>query len=436
MRRQLLVLLLASVAVIWIGVAIASYIDARHEIDELLDAHLAQASSLLIAQAGHDLEEIDEHVSGNPRVTRRVAFQFWEAGTRLRLRSANAPPARMSDSDRGFSDVRIDGQRWRVYSDWDRKHRYVVQVGERLGARDEIVTAMARNLLVPLVVALPLLALLVWLSIERVLRPLRILNREVAERAPDRLAPLAVGRAPIEVAPLVQNLNTLFERVHTSIENERRFTADAAHELRTPLAALRAQAQVARGAADGRERAHALDNVIAGCDRAAHLVDQLLTLARLDPEHSHAALADVALVPLVQAAIADAAPAALARNIDLELRAEPASVRGDTRLLGILLRNLLDNAVCYSPANANVQIGVDRTHDGARITISDHGLGVPADARQRLGERFQRLGLADVPGTGLGLSIVKRIAELHEARVTFGETPGGGLTVGVAFAKR
>ena len=202
------------------------------------------------------------------------------------------------------------------------------------------------------------------------------------------------------------------------------------------LAALRAQAQVARGAADGRERAHALDNVIAGCDRAAHLVDQLLTLARLDPEHSHAALADVALVPLVQAAIADAAPAALARNIDLELRAEPASVRGDTRLLGILLRNLLDNAVCYSPANANVQIGVDRTHDGARITISDHGLGVPADARQRLGERFQRLGLADVPGTGLGLSIVKRIAELHEARVTFGETPGGGLTVGVAFAKR
>ena len=187
MRRQLLVLLLASVAVIWIGVGIASYIDARHEIDELLDAHLAQASSLLIAQAGHDLEEIDEHVSSDRRLMRRVAFQFWEDGTRLRLHSANAPPTRLSAKDRGFSDVRIDGQRWRVYSDWDRKHRYVVQVGERLGARDEIVAAMARNLLVPLAVALPLLAILVWLAIERVLKPLRILNREVAERAPDRL---------------------------------------------------------------------------------------------------------------------------------------------------------------------------------------------------------------------------------------------------------
>ena len=435
MRRQLLVLLLASVAIVWIGIAVASYLDARHEIDELLDAHLAQASSLLIAQAGHDLEEIDEHVSSDRRLMRRVAFQFWEDGTRLRLHSANAPPTRLSAKDRGFSDVRIDGQRWRVYSDWDRKHRYVVQVGERLGARDEIVAAMARNLLVPLAVALPLLAILVWLAIERVLKPLRILNREVAERAPDRLAALDVGRAPAEVAPLVRNLNVLFDRVQASIENERRFTADAAHELRTPLAALRAQAQVARGAADDRERGRALDNVIAGCDRAAHLVDQLLTLARLEPAQSHAALVDVALVPLVQAAIAEAAPAALARNIDVELRAEPALARGDARLLGILLRNLLDNAVRYSPPNASVQVDVDVVNDAAQIRIADHGPGVPSEARARLGERFQRLGVADVPGTGLGLSIVKRIAELHGARVTFDETPGGGLAVAVAFAK-
>ena len=434
MRRQLLVLLLGAVAVVWIGVGVASYVDARHEIDELLDAHLAQASSLLIAQAGHDLDEIEEHVPETKRYARRVAFQFWEGGTRLRLHSSNAPLARLSAKDEGFSDVRIDGQRWRVFSSWDRRRRYVVQVGERLGARDEIVASIARNLLLPLVVALPLLALVVWLAIERVLRPLRVLNREVAHRAPDHLAPVEVGRAPVEVAPLVLNLNDLFGRVQASMDNERRFTADAAHELRTPLAALRAQAQVARGASDDRERIRALDNVIAGCDRAAHLVDQLLTLARLEPAHAQVAHADVALAPLVQAAIAEATPAALDKDIDIELtEGAPAHVQGDARLLGILLRNLLDNAIRYSPRGSTVTVDVGRDDGRARLTIRDHGPGVPPEARARLGQRFERFGVSDVTGTGLGLSIVARIAELHGARVTFGDAPSGGLAVDVTF---
>ena len=426
--------MLGAVAVVWIGVGVASYVDARHEIDELLDAHLAQASSLLIAQAGHDLDEIEEHVPETKRYARRVAFQFWEGGTRLRLHSSNAPLARLSAKDEGFSDVRIDGQRWRVFSSWDRRRRYVVQVGERLGARDEIVASIARNLLLPLVVALPLLALVVWLAIERVLRPLRVLNREVAHRAPDHLAPVEVGRAPVEVAPLVLNLNDLFGRVQASMDNERRFTADAAHELRTPLAALRAQAQVARGASDDRERIRALDNVIAGCDRAAHLVDQLLTLARLEPAHAQVAHADVALAPLVQAAIAEATPAALNKDIDIELtEGAPAHVQGDARLLGILLRNLLDNAIRYSPRGSTVTVDVGRDDGRARLTIRDHGPGVPPEARARLGQRFERFGVSDVTGTGLGLSIVARIAELHDARVTFGDAPSGGLAVDVTF---
>jgi two-component system sensor histidine kinase QseC len=434
MRRQLLALLMAAVAVIWIGVAVASYIDARQEIDELLDAHLAQASTLLIAQAGHDLDEIDEHVPEARRYSRRVAFQFWEGGTRLRLRSSNAPHERLAANDEGFSDVRIDGHRWRVFSGWDSRHRYLVQAGERLGGRDEIVAAMARNLLLPLVVALPLLALLVWLVIERVLRPLRMLNREVAHRAPDHLAPIDVGRAPVEVAPLVTNLNDLFGRVHASMANERRFTADAAHELRTPLAALRAQAQVARGATDDRERMRALDNVLAGCDRAAHLVDQLLTLARLDPAHAQSAQTNVAFAPLVQSAIAEAMPAALEKDIEIALREdERVHVHGDARLLGILLRNLLDNAIRYSPPASAVDVEIGRDHGNPRVRVRDQGPGVPADARAQLGQRFQRFGVSDVSGTGLGLSIVLRVAELHGAQVAFDEAPGGGLAVTVTF---
>jgi len=433
MRRELLLILLGCVAVIWIVTAVVSYFDARHEIDELLDAHLAQSASLLIAQAGHDLEEIDEHPPDMHRYARRVVFQLWEEGTKLRLHSANASSARLSLQDEGFSDARIDGHRWRVFSGWDRKGRYLVQVGERLGARDEIVTAMARNLLLPLAVALPVLALLIWLAIERVLRPLRLLNREVEHRAPGNLATLDVRDAPAEVAPLVLNLNRLFERVQASIENERRFTADAAHELRTPLAALRAQAQVARGATSERERVHALDNVIAGCDRAAHLVAQLLTLARLEPPRIDAEHADCDLRAVVEEAIADIAPVALERGIEIELAGGSARVRGDARLLGVLFRNLLDNAVRYSPTSSVVQVEVGARERVPFVRIADHGPGVPAHARERLGRRFHRLASADITGTGLGLSIVKRIARLHDATVAFGEADKGGLAVTVTF---
>ncbi|HKU86498.1 MAG TPA: sensor histidine kinase N-terminal domain-containing protein, partial [Casimicrobiaceae bacterium] len=182
MRRELLVLLLGAVAIVWIATAVFSYFDARHELDELLDAHLAQSASLLIAQAGHDLDEIEEHASDAHRYARRVAFQFWRRGTALELHSKNAPDVRLSPREEGFSDARIDGRRWRVFSAWDHDRRYLVQVGEQAATRDAIVGAMLRGMLLPLAVALPVLAILLWLAIERALRPLRTLGRQVAHR--------------------------------------------------------------------------------------------------------------------------------------------------------------------------------------------------------------------------------------------------------------
>ena len=434
MRRELLLILLGSVALVWIVTAVVSYFDTRHELDELLDAHLAQSASLLIAQAGHDLEEIEEHAPSVHRYARRVAFQFWEGGTLLRLHSSNAPALRLSPRDEGFSDARIDGQRWRVFSGWDRKHRYLVQVGERVGGRDEIVRSIARNLLVPLVVALPVLGLLVFLTIGRVLRPLRVLNRQVEDRAPDNLAALDVRDAPTEVAPLVESLDRLFARVRASIENERRFTADAAHELRTPLAALRAQAQVARGATSETARTHALDNVIAGCDRATHLVEQLLTLARLEPAQVPRERAPCDLRAVAEAAIADTMPFALEKGVEIELDATTVSpIAGDARLLGVLLRNLLDNAVRYGPAGSAVRVSVAEHHRAPSIVVVDPGPGVPEAERARLGTRFHRLVGGEIPGTGLGLSIAKRIAELHGATIAFDAAPSGGLAVTVTF---
>ncbi|MCC7217016.1 MAG: sensor histidine kinase N-terminal domain-containing protein [Burkholderiales bacterium] len=436
-RRTLLVAVLAAVAVTWLATAVVSYFDARHELDELLDAHLAQSASLLVAQAGRESEAIDlEHSPELHRYGRRVVFQFWENGTVLRLHSASAPNTRLSARTEGFSDVEIDGRAWRVFSGWDADRRYLVQVGERRAAREEIVAKIAKNLLWPLAVALPVLGLLVWLGIARALRPLRLVSRQVERRAPDNLAELDVSGAPAEVAPLVHGLNRLFGRVRASMESERRFTADAAHELRTPLAALRAQAQVARGAGTATERDRALANVIAGCDRAAHLVDQLLTLARLEPEGLRPEHARCDLAELAREAVADVVPQALARTIDVDLAAEaPVAVRGDGRLLRILLRNVLDNAIRYSPAATAIHVRVGRRDGSAFVSVADEGPGVPREQRARLGQRFFRMQEAQAPGSGLGLSIALRIAEVHGAVLAFdAASNAGGLVVTLTFA--
>jgi two-component system sensor histidine kinase QseC len=435
-RRELLVILLASVAAVWIATAVVSYFDAQHEVDELLDAHLAQSASLLLALGGHEVEEMEtEHAPQLHRYNRRVAFQFWENGSVLRLHSPNAPNARFSSRDEGFSNVEIERVRWRVFSTWDGDHRFLVQVGEQHESRASIGAAIAENMLLPLAFALPALGVLVWLGIHRALRPLRSLSEQLSERAPDNLAPLAGPEIPLEVAPLVADLNRLFERVSASIDNERRFTADAAHELRTPLAALRAQAQVARGSADDAERRRALDHVIAGCDRATHLVEQLLTLARLEPESLRARREPCDLRAVAQAAIAEIAPGALAKSIDIELDSGSAvEILGDAPLLEILLRNLVDNAVRYSPAGTLVRVRVGREACAALVRVIDQGPGIAPANRADLGRRFHRLAGTEGAGTGLGLSIVERIAQLHGARVAFDEPAGGkGLQVTVSF---
>ena len=432
LRRRLLVALLGAVALVWIGTALYSYFDARHEVNRLLDAHLAQSASLLVAQVGHELEEIDlEHAPNTGERGRQAAFQIWERGDVLRLHSANAPQGRLSRREEGFSSARIDGRSWRVFSIWDARHRFLVQVGERDETRREIAAGIAASLLLPLAAALPLLGLFVWLTVRRALVPLERLGGEVGRRRAGDFAPLAAHDAPSEVAPLVASLNGLFQRLDRLLESERRFTADAAHELRTPLAALKTQAQVARGASDDATRAHALDGVLAGCDRATRLVDQLLTLARLDPAEAGRPAERCDLTALARRVVAELAPAALARRIEVELAA-PASapVQGHGGLLEVLLRNLVDNAVRYSPDGTTVRVQVGE----AALSVTDEGPGVASADRERLGQRFFRVLGSGQSGSGLGLSIVRRIAEIHGARLAFAEAPGGrGLRVSVGF---
>jgi two-component system sensor histidine kinase QseC len=303
--------------------------------------------------------------------------------------------------------------------------------------REEIVEALGEALVWPLAAALPALALAVWLGVGAGLRPLRDLRRDLERRGPGDLAPLEPSRAPAEIEPLVSELNRLFGRIGAALERERRLTADAAHELRTPLAVLSTHAQIARRASSDAQRNEALDALVAGAERAARLIEQMLTLARLESGQGEGAAQSVALRALARAVLADAAPFAHGKNIDLEL-AQGAEVAapGHAGLLGILLRNLVDNAVRYTPSGGNVRVAVGGEGSIARLEVTDDGPGVPPQELGRLGERFHRLAAASETGSGLGLSIVLRIAELHRGCVRFAPGPGGaGLAVSVELPR-
>jgi len=435
LKRQILALALSAITLVWLAAAAFTYVDAQRELNEMLDAHLAQTSTLLVAQSSHELEEIDtEHGPLSHKYSLQVAFQIWQDGSQLRLRSANAPAEPLTSQESGFSDVAIGGQHWRVFSTWDNTHSMLIHVAEKTEVRDELARGIAANLLRPLWIALPLLGMLLWIAVRGGLRPLTRLTREMEQRAPDNLALLDTTARPSEVTPLIERLNQLFTRIGITLENERRFTADAAHELRTPVAAIKAQAQVARGASSDDERNHALENAIAGCDRATHLIEQLLTLARLESVAAET-LEACDLHKLAAIIMAEIAPAALDNGVHLELiDGEEAITKGLPALLKVMLRNLVNNAVHHTPAGTTVSVEVSTLQGRPCISVCDDGPGLSAEELEKISQRFYRPLGTIASGSGLGLSIVRRIAELHNAQLSLssGETKSG-LKVTIIF---
>lgn len=436
LQGRLLVLVLGLVIAVWSATAVMTWLDVRHELDELLDGHLAQAAALLVAQQAREIED-DDHGVDAPTLHRyapKVAFQVFHEG-RLALRSANAPDWPMRDGGErfrsGFKTVRLaDGERWRVFATHGAESDVQVYVGERLASRASILLAVLRSVLWPMAVALPLLALAAWWAVYRGVAPLRGLGRTLAQREPQALQPITVDQAPSEMRPMLDALNGLFSRIDTLMASERRFTADAAHELRTPIAAIRTQAQVALGEANEARRRHALQATLEGCDRAARLIEQLLTLSRLETGAAPA-FGAVDLSALARQVVAEAAPQALHQRQTVALDAQAAcTVRGDATLLAVLLRNLVDNAIRYSPPGASVRLTLARRDSQVRLCVEDGGPGMAAQDMQRLGERFFRVLGSGQCGSGLGWSIVQRIAEVHQARLQVARSQAlGGLAV-------
>lgn len=434
LQLQLLSGTLGLVALIWVVLSVSAWQNAVSEGDELFDAHLAQTAALLAVLSGDGSDEIPDELPSH-RYARKVAFQIWTDNGRLLAHSVSAPRDALTDQLRGFSDRRIDGRSWRVFSLRDTRHGHLILVAETLEARHAIGAEVAKQFVTPLAIGLPMLALsLVFLMRYRFM-PLRRLAIFIGQRSPERLDPIDLNDVPGELHPIIEQTNRLLERVATSIEQERRFTADAAHEIRTPLAAIRTHAQVAMAATDSAEREHALLLVMQASDRATHLLGQLLTMARLDGVSLVGGFVPCDLRRIAVDVIADLTPHALANHVECMLNeGGAASVRGDPALLAVLVRNLVDNAIRYSPKGTAVTVTIRQADGEVRLVVTDQGPGIPVEERQRVMSRFTRLAGNEAPGSGLGLSIALRIAQLHDATLTLTDGPAQqGLSVALVL---
>lgn len=420
-----------------------AYRRAIHEVDELVDAQLAQYVRIMLALAHEsDDDEVEPPGIEGHRYERKLLFQIWhrEHGREhLLMRSPEAPtdwPAGIARQ--GYSEGRIGARAWRTFAAADDDEDRFALAALDLEIRDELAREIALDNLKPYLFGLPLLALVLALAIRHGLAPVRHLETELATRTPDRLDALSDAGLARELQPLVATLNQLFARLARTLDHERRFTSDAAHELRTPLAALRIQLQVAERTGDPDERHAALGKALRGADRMTHLVDQLLALARLEGDGGVGERGPVELSALVAEVAAEWVPMAAGRGIDLVVKGSPERpvLGGNPDLLRALVRNLVDNGLRYAEPGGRVEVAVEAgVGAGVRLTVRDDGPGVAPDAREHLGRRFQRLGRQGVEGVGLGLSIVQRIAELHGATVHFGAgLDGRGLGVEVSFS--
>ncbi|MGE5864730.1 MAG: ATP-binding protein [Rhizobacter sp.] len=332
----------------------------------------------------------------------------------------------------GLAEVSVNGQVWRTFSVATRDR--VIQVAQPALIRKRLAADAALRSVLPLLFLAPVLALFGWWVVARSLAPLERVAAGVRQRDEHVLDPLPTSGLPDEVEPLVGALNALLVRLGESFDTQRAFVADAAHELRSPLTALTLQLRLLRRAPDEASREAALTALGAGIERSTRLVEQLLTLARSEPSAAAPPPAALDLAEVVRQALVDAVPYAVSRGSELELHAdEPVPLTGDRTALGVLARNLADNALRYSPPGAHVVVRVGRADGVPFLQVDDNGPGIPPDERSRVFDRFYRRESSDEGGSGLGLAIVDSIARRHHARVTLSDSPLGGLRAMVRF---
>ena len=459
-RKFLLINLLLAITVTTTLTAIGNYYLDQKDIQEHLDTLMAISALSYQSLLGDDVHQRPLHKIQNSLDTipekvetsykqpslsdenpehylDKFNFQVWTDGGKLILHSSNAPKIPLTADKDGFSDKWIDEQKWRVFTTYNKKAGIRTVLAERYDTRNELGHRIAQDDLYIMLLTFPLSGLLIWIIIGRGLNSLDRVAEELANRAPSHLEPVNITDPPEEIKPVLDELNKLFFRLKEGFEREKRFAADAAHELRTPLAALKAQAQVALNTTVIEKKNIALEKLIASVNRSTHIVQQLLTMSKLVPEsNSINDLDDVDLQRITREVLAMLAPSAIEKQIELEFEAthKAPHIAGNPTALGILIRNLVDNAIRYCKEDGLIIVNVYREKNEVVLEVRDNGPGIPVALQERVFERFFRVLGNKSPGSGLGLAIVQQIATLHQGRVAL-ESPqeGTGLIVKVFF---
>ncbi len=439
----LLISLLLSITIASAINGIGNYLLDEKVVQPYLDSQLVRTFTLIEALHKHvhgkprELEELISYLGKSSPVTHlKMVFQVWNNNNELVLSSSKSFTTPLNNMPTGFSDQVINGQEWRIYSQSDAKTGVKIIVAELYNLRRELGDDIAHSNANILLITYPVFGLLVWLIVSFALRSVTRVTNEISSRASTFLEPVQLAEIPIEIKPLVAELNELFIRLKLAFERNKSFAADAAHELRTPLAALKTHVQVALKADNDADRNKALQNVIESVDRSSHVVAQLLTLSRLGEEECLTDIKSLDLHKLVTEMMAYLAPHALEKDIEIELAPSPANtmIEGSDIALGILIRNVVDNAIRYTPPQGEVKVAIIEEPGQIILRVTDTGTGIPPELRERVFERFYRILGSKAPGSGLGLAIVSQIAKLHHAKITL-STPanGRGLQFDVAF---
>ena len=449
LRRRLLLAILGVFIAAWIITTAGAYIDSRSEVENLLDSELDQVARALLTLSQHELAEQLKSSEVNRNSTldifgydkpqsgavAKLAFQVW-IGDKLALRSSNSPSQRLAHITSGFTVLDTADERWRVFSLTDERQNITAYVGQHFSARDDLVGATALRTIVPVFLAVPIIALLTWFCIGHALRPLNKVAERVAGRSSFDLSPIEDPNFPTETKPLIDSLNRLFGRLSHAFDTTRRFTADAAHELRTPLAGIAAQTDVALLATDPAVRSAALMNMKTAIKSMAHLVQQLLTLARCDSATSTTVFSQVDLSATVASTVQQLEFAATAHEIQMKFVGhEPLTVEGCAMSLALITRNIVDNAIRYTPPGGEVNVEVGERDNKVWLRVTDTGPGIDPAQRELLFQRFYRGAQQHVPGSGLGLSIVQRCVDIHGGDIDLQSPERGGLSVLVRLPK-
>ncbi|MET0210381.1 MAG: ATP-binding protein [Burkholderiaceae bacterium] len=430
LRHRLLMFLLAAMLLSALIQGVSAYRNALMEADDLFDYQMQQVALSLRAGMGTGLPlPLGEEQSID------LIVQVWGLDGTPLYRSAG-PDWLPQRAVLGFSTVELRHKRYRVVAIQGRSQ--VVQVAQDIAVRQRMAGQLAWRTVLPTVAMLPMLGLVVWWVVSHSLEPIERVRQQLSRRAAQDVAPVDDADLPSEIQPLVAELNALLARVHQAFETQQHFVADAAHELRSPLAALKLQLQSLKRAPDDGARAQALERLGQGIDRASHLIEQLLALARQESAKVPAPPQDIALDQLCRDVVVDASLLAQARGRDLGLgRCEPVHVSGQPEAMTMLIRNLVDNGIKYG--RSRVDLSLEQSGGQALLVVEDDGPGIPDEERTRVFDRFYRSEAQAqlAPGSGLGLALVRSISQDHGGTLRLGHSTAlGGLRVELALPLR